>query len=102
MVLQIVFPGLGFQKQGMGKELFDEFEDLVKLYYLHNQKQNGGRMDYFAGHSLGEYNALFAAGAFDFETSVKLVTKKSELMSPATNQLVIITIFKILIDKQNY
>ncbi|HEX5748117.1 MAG TPA: ACP S-malonyltransferase [Archangium sp.] len=33
------------------------------------------------GHSLGEYNALFAAGAFDFRTGVQLVKKRGELMS---------------------
>ena len=36
---------------------------------------------FFAGHSLGEYNALFAAGAFDFETGLKLVKKRGELMA---------------------
>lgn len=38
---------------------------------------------YFAGHSLGEYNALFAAGAFDFGTGIHLVKKRGELMSQA-------------------
>lgn len=33
------------------------------------------------GHSLGEYNALFAAGAFDFNTGIALVKKRGELMS---------------------
>lgn len=36
---------------------------------------------YFAGHSLGEFNALWAAGAFDFATGVRLVQKRGELMS---------------------
>ncbi|MHB1222356.1 MAG: ACP S-malonyltransferase [Gammaproteobacteria bacterium] len=39
---------------------------------------------YVAGHSLGEYNALFAADVFDFETGLKLVQKRGELMSQAT------------------
>ncbi|MBX2859112.1 MAG: ACP S-malonyltransferase [Cellvibrionaceae bacterium] len=39
--------------------------------------------DYFAGHSLGEYNALLAAECFDFETGLKLVKKRGELMSKA-------------------
>ncbi|MET9482775.1 ACP S-malonyltransferase [Streptomyces sp. NPDC006638] len=34
-----------------------------------------------AGHSLGEYAALFAAGCFDFETGVRLVKRRGELMS---------------------
>ncbi len=40
--------------------------------------------DILAGHSLGEYNALLAAGVFDFETGLKLVQKRGELMSQAT------------------
>lgn len=39
-----------------------------------------GEPDYLAGHSLGEYNALFAGGAFDFETGLKLVKLRAELM----------------------
>lgn len=39
--------------------------------------------DYVAGHSLGEYNALFAAEVFDFSTGLKLVKKRGELMSQA-------------------
>ncbi|MCQ6552221.1 ACP S-malonyltransferase [Streptomyces sp. C10-9-1] len=34
-----------------------------------------------AGHSLGEYAALFAAGSFDFATGVRLVRRRGELMS---------------------
>jgi trans-AT polyketide synthase/acyltransferase/oxidoreductase domain-containing protein len=37
--------------------------------------------DFIAGHSLGEYNALFAAGVFDFETGVRLVRCRGELMA---------------------
>ncbi|MEL6495819.1 MAG: ACP S-malonyltransferase [Cyanobacteria bacterium J06623_7] len=33
-----------------------------------------------AGHSLGEYVALYAAGVFDFESGLKLVKKRAELM----------------------
>ncbi|WP_431040579.1 ACP S-malonyltransferase [Streptomyces sp. P1-3] len=36
-----------------------------------------------AGHSLGEYCALFAAGAFDFATGLDLVRERGELMSRA-------------------
>lgn len=39
---------------------------------------------FFAGHSLGEYNALLAAQAFDFETGLKLVKKRGELMSKSS------------------
>ncbi len=37
--------------------------------------------DLLAGHSLGEYNALHAAGVFDFSTGLKLVQKRGEIMS---------------------
>lgn len=40
--------------------------------------------NYLIGHSLGEYAALFAAGAFDFGTGLKLVKKRGELMAKAT------------------
>ena len=38
---------------------------------------------FVAGLSLGEYTALYAAGAMDFETGVKLVAKRGELMQQA-------------------
>jgi len=44
---------------------------------------DGQRPDYVAGHSLGEYNALLAAGVFDFLTGLRLVKKRGELMSQA-------------------
>src|SRR3974377_10576 len=36
--------------------------------------------DYVAGHSLGEYSALVAAGALDFADAVKLVRKRGTYM----------------------
>ncbi|MDQ0115579.1 ACP S-malonyltransferase [Paenibacillus harenae] len=53
------------------------------LSYLKKLKEDGRKPDFVAGHSLGEYNALFAAGAFDFETGLKLVQKRGALMSTA-------------------
>jgi malonyl CoA-acyl carrier protein transacylase len=53
------------------------------LSYLKRIKDTGEKPDYVAGHSLGEYNALFVAGAFDFATGLKLVQKRGELMSHA-------------------
>lgn len=41
-------------------------------------------VDYVAGHSLGEYNALLAAGVFDFETGLRLVAERGRLMSQAS------------------
>ncbi|RSM99142.1 [acyl-carrier-protein] S-malonyltransferase [Nonomuraea sp. WAC 01424] len=53
------------------------------LSYL-ARKEAGGRPDYLAGHSLGEYAALFAAGCFDFETGLALVKRRGELMAEAS------------------
>jgi [acyl-carrier-protein] S-malonyltransferase len=39
--------------------------------------------DYVAGHSLGEYSALVAAGAFTFEEAVYAVRKRGEFMEAA-------------------
>lgn len=54
------------------------------LVYLIKSRQRGSKPDYVAGHSLGEYDALFASGAFDFETGLRLVQKRAELMSHAS------------------
>ncbi|MCU0683079.1 MAG: ACP S-malonyltransferase [Polyangiaceae bacterium] len=51
------------------------------LAYLKKQQQDPRPPNYLAGHSLGEYAALFAAGAFDFATGLRLVHRRGELMS---------------------
>jgi [acyl-carrier-protein] S-malonyltransferase len=42
--------------------------------------------DALAGHSLGEFSALTAAGAIDFESGLKLVSQRAEAMQKACNQ----------------
>lgn len=54
------------------------------LMYLDTIEKTGLVPNYLAGHSLGEYNALFAAGAFSFEDGLRLVKKRGELMNKAT------------------
>jgi trans-AT polyketide synthase/acyltransferase/oxidoreductase domain-containing protein len=51
------------------------------LSYLKWKEEEGIEPHFVAGHSLGEYNALFAAGAMDFATGVKLVQKRGALMA---------------------
>lgn len=46
-------------------------------------KKSGITPDYVAGHSLGEYTALVAAGAFSFEDGVFAVRKRGEFMEEA-------------------
>ncbi|WP_054739581.1 ACP S-malonyltransferase [Cellulosilyticum ruminicola] len=53
------------------------------LSYYEEREQTGTIPDYVAGHSLGEYNALLAAGVFDFATGLKIVKKRGELMANA-------------------
>ncbi|MEU9123590.1 ACP S-malonyltransferase [Streptomyces sp. NPDC048506] len=53
------------------------------LSYRESLERGEPEGEYLLGHSLGEYNALHAAGAFDFETGLKLVAKRGELMARA-------------------
>lgn len=46
-------------------------------------KESGITPDYCAGHSLGEYTALVAAGAFSFDEAVYAVHKRGEFMEQA-------------------
>jgi len=57
------------------------------LYFvnaLHHLEMGEVNPDFYIGHSLGEYNALLAAGAFDLETGLKLVQKRGALMAAAS------------------
>jgi [acyl-carrier-protein] S-malonyltransferase len=46
-------------------------------------KRNGVKYDVTAGHSLGEYNALYAAGAASYQDLLKLVAIRAEAMEKA-------------------
>lgn len=54
---------------------------VVNALYWYKMMAESTLPDIIAGHSLGEYNALLAAGAFDFLTGLRLVKKRGELMS---------------------
>jgi len=47
-------------------------------------REKSDRPAVVAGHSLGEYVALYAAGVFDFETGLRLVKRRAELMDTAS------------------
>jgi [acyl-carrier-protein] S-malonyltransferase len=46
-------------------------------------EENGVTPDFVAGHSLGEYSALVAAGSLDFTAAVKLVRHRGKYMQEA-------------------
>ena len=46
--------------------------------------EKGQKPDLVAGHSLGEYSALYVAGVFDFVAGLRLVKRRAELMSEAS------------------
>lgn len=48
-------------------------------------RERGHSPDLVAGHSLGEYVALYVAGVFDFATGLTLVKQRSELMAAASD-----------------
>jgi [acyl-carrier-protein] S-malonyltransferase len=48
--------------------------------------EQGVQPDYVAGHSLGEYSALVAAGALDFADALRLVRKRGQYMQEAVPQ----------------
>ena len=54
------------------------------LTFLARLVDTGELPHFVAGHSLGEYDALFAAGVFDLPTGVRLVKERATLMAKAT------------------
>ncbi|WP_078491192.1 ACP S-malonyltransferase, partial [Streptomyces sp. SPB074] len=52
------------------------------LTYL-DRAANEPQPDFMIGHSLGEYTALFASGALDFEAGLRLVVARAEIMGRA-------------------
>ena len=50
---------------------------------LGSLEARGAKADFVAGHSLGEYTALVAAGALKFEDALKAVRRRGEFMQEA-------------------
>jgi len=58
---------------------------MVNALHYYKAIASGTRPAFVAGHSLGEYNALHAAGVFDLLTGLRLVKRRGELMAEARN-----------------
>lgn len=78
---------LNDEKQQLNQTQFTQTALYVvnAMSYQQKIKEAGRNPDFLAGHSLGEYNALQAAGAFSFEDGLKLVQKRGELMGQIEN-----------------
>lgn len=118
-----IFPGQGSQYSGMGKDLYEKYDEARKVFdrfdsisgknisgmcfegnaedlkltvnaqpailavslatYKVLKAKSNIYPDFLAGHSLGEYSALYAGGVIEFSEVVKLIQKRAELMSAA-------------------
>lgn len=72
--------------QGDATELSETLYTQPCLYIVESiladqLKAKGQIPDFVAGHSLGEYSALYAAGVFSFEAGLKLIQTRSQLMN---------------------
>lgn len=56
---------------------------VVNALHYYRAVADGVRANVVAGHSLGEFNALLAAGVFDLLTGLQLVKRRGEIMSEA-------------------
>ena len=56
---------------------------VVEAIQAELMRKEGDKPNLVAGYSLGEYGAIYAAGAFDFETGLHLIKRRAELMNQA-------------------
>ena len=58
---------------------------IVEAILADQLKALGQTPDFVAGHSLGEYSALYAAGVFSFESGLKIIQTRSQLMDSSSS-----------------
>jgi trans-AT polyketide synthase, acyltransferase and oxidoreductase domains len=51
------------------------------LTFLNHLGETGRLPRLVAGHGVGEYNALLAAGVFDFQTGIRLIMQRAKLVA---------------------
>lgn len=79
----------GLDVEGDAEERLKQTEYTQPALYVHSMaamavlRDHGMEPDMVAGHSLGEYSALAAAGALSFEDGFRVVRRRGELMSEA-------------------
>ena len=118
--IAFIFPGQGAQAVGMGKDIYESYENAKKVYETADnvlgksvsticfegpeedlkltintqpaivttsialsealKSELAITPDYTAGHSLGEYCAMYTAGVMSLETTLKLIQKRADLM----------------------
>lgn len=119
--LAFIFPGQGSQSVGMGKDLYDNFDEAKAIFDKADEILGRGiskicfegpdedlkqtintqpailttsiatlevlksklnlKPAYVAGHSLGEYGALYEAGVLTLGDTLRLISKRAESMS---------------------
>ena len=56
---------------------------LFSVFLTKLLKEKGVNADYVAGHSLGEYSSLYAAGILEEKDTLKLISRRGEIMGNA-------------------